>query len=239
MGKKEKRDRKGNEAEAASEDTAMAATDDLGMADEPSSPEARKSDADWPTEAQMVGSLIAAIMDAPVDPDLDVDPEYVENLREEVAEMHARGVMVDIPWSGGDFDLDEFDDDDEPDESEPDPGEDSLEPPLTASPEESSMDRDPPPLWCPVCTCHVEPDVLRCSTCGTPFQGPAKRKPTTRPSVTYGDSGPFFDEKGRLFFGGCSTVFHLPDLPLGGDDGEEGDGHLRDSDLPGPLQGES
>ena len=223
MGKKEKRDRKRNEAAAASEDTATAATDELGMADEPNPPEARKSDADAPTEAQMVGTLIAAIMDAPVDPDLDVDPEYVENIRGEVAAMHARGVMVDIPWSGADFDLDEFDDDEEPDEPDPDPGEDSPEPPLTASPEESSTDRDPPPVWCPVCTCPIEPDVLRCSTCGTPFQGPAKREPTPRPFVTYGDPGPLFDEKGRLFFGGCSIGFHLPDLPLDGDDDEEDD----------------
>jgi hypothetical protein len=121
MGKKEKRDRMRNEAEAASEDTAMAANDDLGMADEPSSPGARKSDADWPTEAQMVGALIAAIMDAPVDPGLDVDPEYVENLREEVAAMLARGVMVDIPDSCDYFDPDYFRDDDESDVPAPGP----------------------------------------------------------------------------------------------------------------------
>ena len=108
MGKKENRERKRNEAASASKDTAVAATDDPGMADEPSSSEVRKSGAKEHTEAQMTGALIAAVMDAPVDPDLDVDPEYFADLREEVAEMLARGVMVDIPYSCDDFDPDEW-----------------------------------------------------------------------------------------------------------------------------------
>jgi hypothetical protein len=121
MGKKEKRDRKRSEAVSVSKGTAAAATDDPGMADEPSSSEVRKSGAKEHTEAQMTGALIAAVMDAPVDPDLDVDPEYFADLREEVAEMLARGVMVDIPCSIDDFDPDEFRTDDEPDEPNPDP----------------------------------------------------------------------------------------------------------------------
>jgi hypothetical protein len=82
--------------------------DDPGMPYEGSSESARPPGGTGYTEAQTTAVLIAAIMDAPIDPDLGVDPEYVADLREEVAEMHARGTMVDIPWSCDDFDPDEF-----------------------------------------------------------------------------------------------------------------------------------
>jgi hypothetical protein len=134
MGKRKKRDLKRMKTGSASKDTEMAATDDPGMRDEPSSTEVRKSRAKDPTEAQMTGALIAAVMDVPVDPDLDVDPEYAADLREEVAEMLDKGIMVDIPYSCDDFDPDEFRTDDEPDEPNPDPEQDSLEPLITESP---------------------------------------------------------------------------------------------------------
>ncbi len=60
------------------------------------------------TEKQLVGATIAAVMGTPVDPELNVPPEDVKELREEIEEMMARGVMVDIPTSIDDFDPDEF-----------------------------------------------------------------------------------------------------------------------------------
>ncbi len=101
MRNKRKRNRKKKEAASAVNDTEVVVTDDPGTADEPSSPKVRKWSGNMPDEEQVIGALIAAIMDVPVDPDLGVDPEWNADLREEVAEMQARGIIVEIPCSCG------------------------------------------------------------------------------------------------------------------------------------------
>ncbi len=67
-------------------------------------------------------------------------------------------------------------------------------------------------VYCPLCPGEVDPKAPRCALCGTPFQGPAKRTPTTTAPVRYCDKGPIRDEKGRLYFPGVSLTFGR-DLP--------------------------
>jgi hypothetical protein len=108
MGKKRKRNLKKKEAVSAPNDTAMVVTDDPGMADEPSSLKVRKGPGKLHDEEQVIGALIAAIMDIPVDPGLGVDPEWAADLREEVAELQARGIIVEIPCTCDGFDPDDW-----------------------------------------------------------------------------------------------------------------------------------
>jgi hypothetical protein len=98
MGRKRKRDLKKEEAPSVSNDTEMAAANDPARAGGASSPKAKKRPEMEHSEKQTTGALIAAIMGAPVDPSLGVDPKCAAKLRREVKVMHARGVMVDIPW---------------------------------------------------------------------------------------------------------------------------------------------
>ena len=108
MGKKRKRNLKKKEAVSSLNHTEVVVTDDPGMEDEPSSPKVRKWSGKTPDEEQVIGALIAAIMDIPVDPDLGVDQEWDADLREEVAELQARGIIVEIPCSCDGFDPDDW-----------------------------------------------------------------------------------------------------------------------------------
>ena len=63
---------------------------------------------DGPDDRAVAGAMIDCIMGVPVDPAHGFPQEQVSTLREEIEEMMARGVMVEIPTSIDDFDPDEF-----------------------------------------------------------------------------------------------------------------------------------
>ena len=68
---------------------------------------------DGPSEKAQTGALIDCIMGVPVSEDRGYPSERVASLRSQVKALQARGVIVDIPWSGEAFD----DDDEYPDEA--------------------------------------------------------------------------------------------------------------------------